>query len=111
MVSCTRKSLLVEERFEKLKNDLGTLITAERHKKIRNLLRNWSQDDLSYLVFYPEPKYLATDISIRDEEYNISRELINKMSELENLSIKISSTNSVRLIIQKQKTTIASRLI
>lgn len=47
-----------------------------------------SHDDISYLVFYPEPKYLAADISLRDKEYKISRELVNKVSELINVSYK-----------------------
>lgn len=43
---------------------------------------------MAYLVFYPEPRYLATDISVRDKECNISRELINKMTDLKRVWYK-----------------------
>ncbi|MFX0198196.1 MAG: hypothetical protein ACFFCW_18925 [Candidatus Hodarchaeota archaeon] len=79
---------LLKERIDLFKERLGDDLSVEQTEKLEKTIKRWSQEDLSYLVFYPEPKYLAPDISIRDEDCNISRELINKMGELENISYK-----------------------
>jgi len=79
---------LLKERIDLFKESLGDDLSVEQIKKLEKTIKRWSQEDLSYLVFYPEPKYLAPDISIRDEDCNISRELINKMGELENIAYK-----------------------
>jgi len=75
---------LLQERLVTLQTNLS----KGQSKKMENLLKKWSQEDLSYLVFYPEPKFQAADISIRDEEHSISRELINRMEELQNIAYR-----------------------
>jgi len=75
-----RLALLIQAIEERSK------LNTTQKSLVADYLRRYSHEDISYLAFYPEPKYLATDISIRDEKYNISRELINRMSELKNLS-------------------------
>lgn len=77
---------LVDQRLQELKKVIK--LNESDADLLWRLLREWSEEDLSYLVFYPEPKYLATDISNRDENYNISRELINKMSSLKTISYR-----------------------
>jgi len=76
---------LIKDRSDQMKKYVGQTVNDHLYAKLKLLLENWSQDDLAYLVFYPEPRYLATDISVRDQEFNISRELINKMTELKNI--------------------------
>jgi len=83
---------LQEERIrilsELLEGESKSKLDVELKTSIGALLKRYSHDDISYLVFYPEPKYLAADVSLRDKKYNISRELINRMSELEHISYK-----------------------
>jgi len=79
---------LIKERIDFFERSFDGKLTVDLTEKIKNIINRWSQEDLSYLVFYPEPKYLAPDISIMDQDWNISRELINKMGELKNISYK-----------------------
>ena len=81
-------SPLLLERIQSIIHQLGNEINDNIMEKIVNLFKNFSQEDISYLVFYPEPKYRATDISIRDQEVSISRELISKMGDLRHVSYK-----------------------
>jgi hypothetical protein len=77
---------LINQRLQELKKAVES--SNRDRRSFQKLIEKWSQKDLSYLVFYPEPKYLATDISIRDKKYSISRELINKMSLLKYVSYR-----------------------
>lgn len=83
---------LQEERirslFQAFERKSKSKLTKEQKKSIETILKRYSHEDISYLVFYPEPKYLAADVSLRDKKYNISRELVNRMSELKNISYK-----------------------
>jgi hypothetical protein len=74
---------LFRERISELNKGLRRRSAAGRKETIEKLLMKWGQEDLAYLVFYPRPKYLATDISKRDE-FSISKELVYKMDELSN---------------------------
>lgn len=62
----------------------------EKHEieSVSKLIEKFSHQDLSYLVFYPEPKYQARDICARESEKNISKSLIQKMSELKNVHFR-----------------------
>ncbi len=79
---------LIEERIQLIIGKLNNKIKQKQEKELSNILRRYSEEDISYLVFYPEPKYLATDISIRDHDFSISRELINKLGDLQHVSYK-----------------------
>lgn len=79
---------LQEERKQLIERTIGNSLSRTKKDKIGMILNKWSQEDISYLVFYPEPKYLAPDISVREGDYNISRELINKLGELKNISYR-----------------------
>jgi len=87
---------LIDEKTSTLVNELGNngvKLTSSQIRLVKSLLANNNHDNLSYLVFYPEPLYKASDISVRDYTRNISRELINRMSELENISYKDTLIN------------------
>jgi len=79
---------LLQERSNKVRKHLEQTISDQHYAKLEKLFKRWSDDDLAYLVFYPEPRYTSTDISARDQESNISRELINKMTDLKNVWYK-----------------------
>lgn len=79
---------LFEQRLSEIKVEIGKRNFSKRELRLKKALGRWQKEDISYLVFYPEPKYLATDISIRDEKCNISRELINKMASLNTIAYK-----------------------
>ncbi len=79
---------LLEERIQSLLNELSHKVKKHERDTLSASLRRYCEEDISYLVFYPEPKYLATDISVRDHEFSISRELINKMGDLKNVSYR-----------------------
>lgn len=81
-------SSLFAERLQSIINQIGDEIKDGTIDNIANLLRKYSEEDISYLVFYPKPKYLATDISIKDYDFSISRELILKMGNLKNVGYK-----------------------
>lgn len=87
-VSIITESLpLMEERWK----DISDMLEGLKRNKKEKLFRYFNgciNQDLSYLVFYPEPIYRATDITTRDEQYSISTDLINKLSELENISYR-----------------------
>lgn len=78
---------LMERRLKEIGNMLDGLKQNQKDKLFRYFYR-CMDDDLSYLVFYPEPIYRATDITIRDDKYSISTDLINKLSELDNISFR-----------------------
>lgn len=81
-------SSLLSERIQSIISQMGDDIEDARKDNLTKLLRKYCEEDISYLVFYPEPKYRATDISIRDQEVSISRELISKMGDLRHVSYK-----------------------
>jgi hypothetical protein len=81
---------LMQERLSDLLSRVEAEITkielsAEQKNILEEILEKNSHEDISYLAFYPEPKYLASDISVRDDTHAISRELINKAGELQNV--------------------------
>ncbi len=81
---------LIHSRLKALSKLLNEDIKVEtgrvNEKRILDILNDFSDDDLSYLVFYPEPKYNRRDISTRETEKNISKELILKMGALKKVS-------------------------
>ncbi len=83
---------LLEERVgnysEIISKSLGVVLNAEQLGKIREEFGKFNHQNLSYLAFYPQPMYQARDVSTREPDQNISKELINKMVEIENLSYK-----------------------
>jgi hypothetical protein len=81
-------SLLAERVQSTIKQISDEIEDKEMVKNLTDLFTKYCQDDISYLVFYPQPTYLATDISIRDYKLSISRQLILKMGDLQNVSYK-----------------------
>lgn len=83
---------LIEERFNLLNTTIENIIgksTNSRDKKlISNLLDSFSFDDLKYLVFYPKPTYGAMDLVVRSQEFSISGELLNRITELNHVRYK-----------------------
>lgn len=88
---------LIGERLHKIRS-----IFEEKTRKkysrqfleIHALLEDWTRDDLSYHIYYPEPIFTATDISSKVKK--IGTELSDRMSELLHLSYQnILSTFSI----------------
>ncbi len=83
---------LINGRFKSLLKFLNdtrkTEINEETKKELLDKLMEFSDEDLTYLVFYPEPKYYARDISDSETQKNISKELILKMGELNRISYR-----------------------
>jgi hypothetical protein len=83
---------LIEERVESLstflKEDANVELNKKNKEKLLDLIKDFTDDDLGYLVFYPEPKYCARDISARTSEKNITKELVLKMGELKNVAYR-----------------------
>jgi hypothetical protein len=83
---------LIEERFKLLstflKEDAAVELNKKNKEKLLDMIKDFTDDDLGYLVFYPEPKYCARDISSRTSEKNITTELVLKMGELKNVAYR-----------------------
>ncbi len=88
---------LINENFEQLVSKIekffGKSFTddnfTEKHKKeLLKLFSGFNDANLNYLVYYPDPVYRRRSVSTRDPDRSINKGLINKMSELENLSYK-----------------------
>lgn len=87
-VDVIKESLpLMEERWKDI-NEMLEGLKKDQKGKIFKYVNYCMNENLSYLVFYPEPIYRATDITTRDEQYSISTDLINKLSELEHISYR-----------------------
>ncbi|MEK6777008.1 MAG: hypothetical protein AABY87_09030 [bacterium] len=76
-----RAKPLLEER----KQILSTI--SDSKEELNKYISQWSDEDVSYLVFYPELIYQNTEILTRDRN-NISKDLILRMGELKNVAYK-----------------------
>lgn len=83
---------LIEERFNLLNSAVESILgkkTNNRDKKrIANIIEGFSFDDLKYLVFYPKPIYGAIDLVPRSQEFSVSGELLNKITELKHIGYR-----------------------
>lgn len=79
---------LLEERFVAADTTLGSEIDLTIKGSIKEKIEKWTQEDLSYHIYYPEPTFTATDVSSKDPINKISTELINKVSDLEKVSYR-----------------------
>lgn len=83
---------LMQERLANLESMIEKKwkkkINGKQKNDLQKVLTRYSHEDQFYLVLYPAPLYRRTEISSRDDKFSISRALINKMGELENISYK-----------------------
>lgn len=63
-------------------------IEKKHRQQIKKKLEEFSDEDIMYLTFYPDPQYLAADVATKYENRLISKELINRIGELEKVHYK-----------------------
>lgn len=83
---------LIDERVQKLDEILEELLgrptNFKEKRKVTAILEKFSFDDLKYLVFYPKPTYGAMDLTVRSNEFSVSGELINRITDLKHVKYK-----------------------
>lgn len=91
-ITRTAKGNTATEDVDVRPKDLATQLTeilsgSTDHQEIERDVASHLQDDLNYLVFYPDPQYRRQEIIERPEGF-ISLNLIDKLSELKHIKQK-----------------------